>query len=259
MGFETITLERKEKVALLTLNRPPMNPMNRRMYEEILEACRSLSGDGETKVLVITAAGSKAFSAGLDVKEVEGMELGEIRDFLALAREAYMSVERMKIPVIAAINGMALGGGLELALCCDLRFCSKEATLGQPEINLGIIPGGGGTQRLPRLIGPSRAKALLFSGEIIDAEKALELGIVDRVFEGPKLMDETLGFASKLAEKPRVALQMMKAAVDNGLRMDLPTALQYESECFIITFLSEDGREGLRSFVERRKPQFKDK
>jgi len=165
----------------------------------------------------------------------------EMREIVDLARLAYCGVEGLSRPTIAAINGMALGGGLELALCCDFRFASEEATFGQPEINLGIAPGGGGTQRLPRLIGPSKAKELLFTGETIGAQRALELG------------------PQKMAQKPLVALQALKTAVERGLEMSLDAALVFEGECFLMAYTSEDGREGLRAFTERRKPDFKDR
>lgn len=259
MGYETIILEKKEGIATLTLNRPPMNPMNRRMYEELIQASGELDADPETKVVVITGAGERAFAAGLDVKDVEGKSLVEILDFLACSGSSYAKVAAIGKPVIAAINGFALGGGLELAMRCDLRIASDKASFGQPEINLGIIPGGGATQLLPRLIGASRGKEILFTGEAIDAHKALELGLVSKVVPAEKLMEEVMVLAATIAAKPAVALKMAKLAVDHGLNMDLNSALTYEKECFILSFTSEDGREGLRAFVEKRRPNYQDK
>ncbi len=258
MGYETLILEIKEGVALVTLNRPPYNPLSPILYRELFLLCEELERDKDAKVAVFTGGG-KAFSTGLDVKEVEGKSSVQMREIVDLARKAYCGVERLRMPTIAAIRGMALGGGMELALCCDFRFASEDARFGQPEINLGIIPGGGATQRLPRLIGPSRAKELLFTGEVIGARRALELGLVDRVVPDQNLMDEVMSFARQLASKPRVALEALKVAISRGMEMPLEAALVFEGECFLQAYTSEDGREGLRAFMEKRKPEFKDR
>jgi enoyl-CoA hydratase len=259
MGYETIIFEKKERVAIVTLNRPPMNPLNRLMYEELAQVSGALTADPEVKAVVITGAGDKAFAAGLDVKEVEGKSLPEMMDFSACSRDASERVAAIEKPVIAAINGLCLGGALELALCCDLRIASEGARFGQPEITLGIIPGGGATQRLPRLIGAARAKELLFTGDMFDAQTALQLGLVSRVVPADKLMEEVMALATSIAAKPAVALKMVKLAVDHGINMDLSSALIYEGECFSLSYTSEDGREGLRAFIEKRKPHFKDR
>jgi enoyl-CoA hydratase len=260
MGYETIILEKKkERVAIVTLNRPPMNPLNRRLYEELMQAAEELDADPEVKVVVLTGGGDKAFAAGLDVKDVEGKSLADVIEFQAFSAAAAAKVAVIGKPVIAAINGLALGGGLELALRCDIRIASDKAVMGQPEINLGIIPGGGATQLLSRLIGVARAKELFFTGDTFKADRALELGVVNRVVPADKLLDEALALAAKLAEKPAIALKMIKLAVDHGINMDLNSALLYEGECFALAYVSEDGREGLRAFVEKRKPNFKDR
>jgi enoyl-CoA hydratase len=258
MAYETIILEKKGRVATITLNRPPMNPLNRRLYEEIGQAAEELNADPEVKVVIITGAGEKAFAAGLDVKEVEGKSVTEMKDFWACSRDAASRVAGIEKPVIAAINGLALGGGLELTLCCDLRIAAEGASFGQPEVTLGIIPGGGGTQRLPRLIGAARAKELLFTGAMIDAETALGMGLVNKVVPPAKLMEEVMTLATTIAAMPAVALKMIKHAVDHGINMDLNSALIYEGENFMLSYTSEDGREGLRAFVEKRKPKYKD-
>jgi enoyl-CoA hydratase len=258
MAYETIILEKKGRVATITLNRPPMNPLNRRMYEEFGQAADELNADPEVKVVIITGAGEKTFAAGLDVKEVEGKSVTEMKDFWACSRDASARVAAIEKPVIAAINGLALGGGLEIALCCDLRIASEGARFGQPEVTLGIIPGGGGTQRLSRLIGAARAKELLFTGEMFDAQAALHMGLVSKVVPPDTLMEEATALATTIAAMPAVALKMIKHAVDHGINMDLNSALTYEGECFILSYTSEDGREGLRAFVEKRKPNFKD-
>jgi enoyl-CoA hydratase len=259
MAYETIILEKKERVATITLNRPPMNPLNRQMYEELGQVAEELNADPEVKVVIITGAGDKAFAAGLDVKEVEGKSVIEMKDFWACSRDASSRLAGIEKPVIAAINGLALGGGLELALCCDLRIASEGTRFGQPEVTLGIIPGGGGTQRLPRLIGAARAKELLFTGAMIDAQAALGMGLVSKVVPADKLMEEITALATTIAAMPAVALKMIKHAVDHGINMDLNSALIYEGESFMLSYTSEDGREGLRAFVEKRKPSYKDK
>ena len=259
MAHETIILEKKERVATITLNRPPMNPLNRRMYEELGQVAEELNADPEIKVVIITGSGDKAFAAGLDVKEVEGKSVTDMKDFWACSRDASARVAGIEKPVIAAINGLALGGGLEMALCCDLRIASEGVRFGQPEVTLGIIPGGGGTQRLSRLIGAARAKELLFTGEMFDAQTALQMGLVSRIVPADKLIEEVTALATTIAAMPAVALKMIKHAVDHGINMDLNSALIYEGESFMLSYTSEDGREGLRAFVEKRKPNYKDK
>jgi len=258
MAYETIILEKKERIATITLNRPPMNPLNRKMYEEIGQVAEELSADPEVKVVIITGAGEKAFAAGLDVKEVEGKTVTDMKDFQAFSRDASAQVAAIEKPVIAALSGLALGGGLELALCCDLRIAAEGTRFGQPEVTLGIIPGGGGTQRLPRLIGAARAKELFFTGAMIDAQTALEMGLVNKIVPADKLMEEAVALATTIATMPAVALKMIKQAVDHGINMDLNSALIYEGESFMLSYTSEDGREGLRAFVEKRKPSYKD-
>jgi enoyl-CoA hydratase len=259
MAYKTITLEKRETAAVVTLNRPPMNPLNRTMYGELAQVSEELDADPGVKVVVITGSGDKAFAAGLDVVDVEGKSLADILKFQAFSGMASAKVAAIGKPVIAAINGLALGGGLELALRCDIRIASDKAVMGQPEVNLGIIPGGGATQLLSRLIGTARAKELFFTGDTFKADRALELGIVSRVVPADKLMEEAMALAAGLAKKPAVALKMIKLAVDNGINMDLGSALAYEGECFVLSFMSEDGREGMRAFVEKRKPQYKDR
>ncbi len=257
MSYKTILLEKKDGVAVITLNRPPMNPLNEELFVELKDAIDALDADDDVGCVVITGAGDKAFSAGADVKDMMGRDVRGAMAFPERAREAFLAIESCGKAVIAAINGFAFGGGCELALSCDFRFASDKAKIGQPEINLAITPGGGGTQRLPRLIGPSKAKMLLFTGDIISAEEALRIGLVDRVFSADRLMDETMEFAKKIASKPKLALRLIKQAVNNGLGMDLLTALKYETECFIVSYFSEDGKEGLSAFVEKREPKYK--
>lgn len=255
--YENLRVEKIEKVLLVTLNRPPYNPLSSALYREIMELSREVESSDGVKVMVITGS-EKAFSTGLDVKEVEGKSVVEMAKIGDLSRIAQNALAEVPIPTIAAIRGLAVGGGLELALCCDFRFAAEDARFGQPELNLGIIPGGGATQRLPRLIGLSKARELMFTGQIVDAKRALEIGLVDRLYPADKLLEETLAFAKELSSKPLVALKALKRAINKGIEMPLESALVYEGQCFLQTFVSEDGREGLRAFVEKRKPEFKD-
>jgi enoyl-CoA hydratase len=259
MSYEFITLEKKNRIATVTINHPPVNSLNRKTYEEIGQVSKELSSDPEVKVVILTAAGEKAFAAGLDLKEVAGKSVNEMKEFCSVSKNASDALAAIEKPVIAAINGMALGGGLEIALCCDIRIAAEGARFSQPELGLGIIPGGGATQRLARLIGASKAKELFFVGNMFDAKTAFELGIINKVVPNDKLMEEANVLAANISEKSAVALKMAKLAVDNGLNMDLQAGLQYEADCFIHTYVSEDGREGIKAQLEKRKPQFKDK
>ncbi len=259
MSYEFITLEKKDRIATITLNRPPMNPLSRRTYEEIEKASKDANADPEVKVVILTAAGEKMFAAGLDVKDVAGKTKEEITGIWTASKNASATLAAVEKPVIAAINGMILGGGLELALCCDIRIAVEKARFGQPELNLGIIPGGGATQRLTRLIGPSKAKELFFTCDMFDAKTALELGIINKIVPADKLMEEANALGARIAEKSAVALRLVKLAVDKGLDMELSSGLQYEGECFIDCYLSDDGCEGIAAFLENRKPQFNDR
>ena len=259
MSYEFITLEKKDRIATITLNHPPVNSLNRKAYEEIGQVSKELSSDPEVKVIILTAAGEKFFAAGLDIKEVANKSQAEMKEIWAASRDASATLAAVEKPVIAAMNGMALGGGLELALCCDIRIAAEGVRFSQPELSLGIIPGGGATQRLTRLIGASKAKELFFTGVMLDAKTALELGIISKAVPADKLMEEASALAASIAEKPAVALKMTKLAVDNGLNMDLKAGLEYEGDCFMHAYLSEDGREGINAQLEKRKPEFKDK
>ncbi|HOP85507.1 MAG TPA: enoyl-CoA hydratase-related protein [Syntrophorhabdaceae bacterium] len=258
MGYETIILEKDAPVGIIKLNRPPVNPLSVKSYLEIYDAICELEKDESIGAIIITGNGEKAFAAGLDVKDVMGKSAVETLDFLWSApRKAFDKLTGIEKPTIAAIFGLALGGGCEVALCCDLRIASEDAVIGLPEINLGIMPGSGATQRLPRLIGVTKAKEMLFTGDTINAQEAYRIGLVNKVVPKEKLMEEAMTLAKKLAAKPRAALGLIKRCVDNGLNMDLPSGLTLEMDSFAIAFTSEDGREGINAFVEKRKPVFK--
>jgi len=259
MGYETILFEQEGPVGILKFNRPNvLNALNKQVFSELILVLDAIEKERMPKVLTLTGTGEKAFIAGTDITEMENLTSFEARVFASLARRAIDKLESLDRPVIAAINGFALGGGCELAMACDIRIASERAKLGQPEINLGIIPGSGGTQRLARLVGSSKAKELIFTGELVDAQTAFDMGLVDRVVPHEQLMEEAKRIAAKISGKSKVALALAKSAVNRGLDVDLRTALNYEIECFAQCFASEDQKEGMRAFLEKRKANFID-
>ncbi|WP_227935142.1 enoyl-CoA hydratase/isomerase family protein [Alkalihalobacillus deserti] len=243
-------------VATVYLNRPPYNPLNTQLYQEMASLFEELEKNPLVRAIIITGKGDRAFAAGADINEMMNLNGAEMLEMSRVSRAAYDKVEAIKKPVIAAVNGLALGGGCELALACDFRICSSNTKFGLPEINLGIIPGGGGTQRLPRLVGQSKAKELLFFGEMIDSERAVEVGLVNKSVELEDLLSEATRWAEKLAEKPSIAMQMLKKSINQGASVDLQSGLDLEAACFGNAFASEDRKEGMQSFVDKRKPQF---
>ena len=259
MPYKTILFNKQNDIAVITLNRPPMNPLSKRVYKELGQAIDELKEDTSVKAVILTGAGEKAFAAGVDVTEIIDLSVLEMHEFCLLSMETQSKLENMDKPTIAAINGLALGGGCELAMACDFRVAADNARFGQPEINLGIIPGGGGTQRLPRLIGLARAKELLYLGDMIDAEIAERYGLVNRVVPQADLMDEAITMAKRLAAKPSVAMQVMKNTVNTGINLDLDSATAYEIRNFLVTFASEDRVEGMKGLLEKRKPVFQGK
>lgn len=254
--YDSLLLERKGKIGIITFNRPEaLNALNREAFLELNRLLDEVDEDKHIRVIIITGQGEKAFIAGTDIAEMQDMAPDQARDFALLAKSAIDKIEALGKPVIAAINGFALGGGCEVALACDLRIASQNARLGQPEITLGIIPGSGGTQRLQRLIGISRAKELIFTGEVIDAENALEIGLVNRVVPLASLLEEAEKIATKMAMHGEVALRLAKAAIHWGSRVSLAEGLQYEIECFSQCFATRDQKEKMRAFLGKRKAQ----
>jgi len=257
MQLENVLFEKRGRVAIITVNRPDkLNALNVRTRQEILAALDQAGSDDEIRVVVITGAGEKAFVAGADINEFAGKTALQQREVMK-GRRAFDAMEDFPKPVIAMINGFALGGGCELALACDIRIASSKARLGQPEIKLGIIPGGGGTQRLTRLIGEGKAMELILTGDMIGAEEARQLGLVNHVVAPEELEARTMELANRIAEMSPVALAMAKQAVKNAARLDLRAGLDAEVDLFSLCFSSEDKEEGVRAFLEKRKPEFK--
>jgi len=258
MTYETLLIEKEGAVVVIKMNRPPVNPLSAKAYIEMYDVLCALEADETVRAVVVTATGEKAFAAGLDIKDVMGKTVSEILNFQQnVSKRCLDKLSGLGKPTIAAVFGLALGGGAEVALCCDMRIASETAVFGLPEVNLGIMAGSGGTQRLPRLIGAAKAKELLFMGDTITAEEAFRIGLVNRVVPKEKLMEEVMAVAQKLAAKPVVALNLIKSAVDQGLNTDLASGLMLEMQSFILAFTSEDGREGISAFVEKRKPNYK--
>jgi enoyl-CoA hydratase len=257
--YETIKLEKRGAVAVLTINRPDkLNALNSTVHAEGVAALDELKQDETVRVLVITGAGEKAFIAGADISEFAGQTPVTQRN-LFYGRSLFNSLDVFPKPVIAMINGFCLGGGNELAMACDLRIASEKARFGQPEINLGIICGGGGTQRLTKLIGETKAMELILTGDMIDAATALNLGLVNYVYAPEELETKTMELANKIAEKSPIALQMSKEAVKLASRSNLDEGLRREVDLFAICFSTEDKEEGVSAFLEKRKPVFKGK
>ncbi|QQS46060.1 MAG: enoyl-CoA hydratase/isomerase family protein [Acidobacteriota bacterium] len=254
---ENILLDRQGRIAKITINRPDkLNALNIRTRQELAEALDELRADDDIRVVIITGAGEKAFVAGADINEFAGRTAVQQRAVMK-AKSIFTAAEEFPKPLIAMINGFCLGGGCELALACDIRIAGEKARFGQPEINLGIIPGGGGTQRMTRLIGEGMAMQLVLTGEMIDAREALRLGLVNEVHPTDQLEAKTIEMASKIAEKSPVALAMAKTSVKNAARMNLREGLDSEVDLFALCFSSEDKEEGVRAFIEKRKPDFK--
>lgn len=260
MDFKNLLIETAAGVATLTINRPQaLNALNSEVLTELASALYQLEYDPAVKVVVLTGAGEKAFVAGADIKEMAGMNSFEGHQFALKGQHVMMAMEKMKTPVIAAVNGFALGGGLELALACDFIYASERAKLGFPEVTLGIIPGFGGTQNLARLIGKSRANELIFTGKMITADKALAWGIVNELFPPEGLLTKARETAAAIAGAGTLGVAYAKNAIANGLNMVKEDGFRYEASLFGVLFATEDQKEGMGAFVEKRKAEFKGK
>jgi enoyl-CoA hydratase len=253
-GYETLLLERRERIAIITVNRPDKrNALNIKTREEGAALLEELRNDDSVGVVVFTGAGDKAFIAGADIGEFAGRTAMMQRDVMT-ARSLFTAFDTFPKPVIAMINGYCLGGGCELALACDIRIASETASFGQPEINLGIIPGGGGTQRLTRLVGEGKAMELILSGDIIDAKAAYEIGLVNHVFPADQLEAKTMEIANRIASKSPIALSLAKEAVKLASHSNLDEGLRREVDLFALCFSTADKDEGVSAFLEKRKP-----
>jgi len=252
---DVVTVSVAEGIATIRLDRPPMNALNAQVQEELRAAAQAATADDSVRA-VIVYGGEKVFAAGADIKEMATMSFAGMAARAPELSSAFDTIARIPKPVVAAVNGYALGGGCELALACDWRVVAEDAKLGQPEINLGIIPGAGGTQRLGRLIGPARAKDLVMSGRMVAADEALRIGLVDRVVPAAEVYDAARELVARYVTGPALALRAAKAAVDGGLSMDLAAGLAWESQLFASLFATEDKVEGMAAFVEKRRPKF---
>jgi enoyl-CoA hydratase len=250
----------KAAISTLTVNRPAaLNALNREVLEDITRVVRDIRHDASVRVLIVTGAGDRAFVAGADIAAMSKMSAPEGLEFSRLGHRVMSSLEDLPIPVIAAVNGFALGGGTELALACDLIVASEKARFGQPEINLGLIPGFGGTQRLPHRIGHAKARELIMTGEMLDAKAALELGLAVAVVAPDQLMAAARALAEKLASKSAFALRQAKAALRAAATMEEDAGLRFEQEAFGVVFASEDRVEGTEAFVAKRPPAWRHK
>ncbi len=256
MSYETLLVGIADQVATITVNRPDKrNALNAAVRREVVEALDALRANPEVRVVVITGAGEKAFIAGADIGEFAERTPLEQRQAME-GRRLFEEIAAFPKPTIAMINGFALGGGCEVALACDLRIAARSARLGQPEVKLGILPGGGSTQRLPRLVGLGRALRLILTGEAITAEEAERIGLVDQVVDDMELAERTGALARLIAGYSPVTLKLIKDAVRATMEMPLSAGLQYERELFVTAFASEDRSEGVRAFLEKRAPEF---
>jgi enoyl-CoA hydratase/carnithine racemase len=257
---EFIRTKIEERVALVTIDRPPVNALNAKAMAELAEAMTELASDPQVKVVVLTGEGKNhTFIAGADVKEIARLQSGPEAESVAQKGQAVIrSIEKMQKPVIAAINSVCLGGGNELAMACHLRVASDRARFGQPEINLGIIPGFGGTQRLARLVGPSKARELILTGDMITAQEAFRIGLVDRVVPDGELLRQALGLAKKIASRSAVAIAHAQEAIREGLEKSLEEGLAHEARLFGKVAESQDMKEGVQAFLEKRQPKFLD-
>ncbi len=259
MTYEKILLEVNEGIGILTLNQPEVrNALDPQTWSEIRQGIREYRLNQDVRVVIITGAGGKAFASGANIKTLS--ERKALETIESEAQDVLNEVENLNKPVIAAIDGFALGGGCELSMACDIRIATSRSKLGQPEVNLGVIPGGGGTQRLQRLVGIGKAKELIFTGDIISAQVAKDIGLVNQIVEEPeKLMETAMAMAKKILSKGPVAVSLAKAAINLGANTDIQSGLLFEKYAQTVLFSTEDRIEGTTAFLEKRKPSFKGK
>lgn len=257
---DLLLVEPKNQTVILTLNRPTvMNCLNFDLLYAVRDQIDALQYDNRLRTVIITGSGEKAFCAGADLKERASLTPDEVKKFILTIRNLLTAIQNLNKPVISAINGIALGGGTEIALASDIRVASTTAQMGLTETRLAIIPGGGGTQRLPRIIGVAKAKELIFTGRRVDAAEALDIGLVNKICEPAALMDTCMEMADMISETGPIAVEMAKYAIDKGIETDLATGLAIESNAYRVTIPTEDRIEGLTAFREKRKPVYKGK
>lgn len=257
MDFNHLLFERKGNIGILSINRPEaLNALNSNVLKELDEAIDMIEVDEKVHILIITGEG-RAFVAGADIGEMKDMNILEARRFAEKGLKVFRKIELMEKPVIAAVNGFALGGGCELSMCCDIRIASEKAKFGQPEVGLGIIAGFAGTQRLARLVGIGKAKELIFTSEMIDAKEAYEIGLVNKVVPAEKLMEVSMNMAEKITKNGQIAVRFAKTAINKGIETDLETGMSIEKDLFALCFGTEDQKEGMDAFLEKRKPNYK--
>lgn len=257
--FETIIYEKRDNVAWIVLNRPRvLNAQNEQMRRELVQALEDARDDEAICVIIVTGSGDRAFSAGADISEFPVQAPADYIKYKGRT-SVYELIREIPKPVIAAVNGLALGGGCELAMACDIVIAAENAEFGQPEIRVGVIPGGGGTQLLPRLIGEKRAKELIFTGHFLSAEEAFKLGMVNKVVPRDKLKEAVEEFVQELLKRSPIILKLAKMAVNKSLETTLWTGMSYERDLFALCFSTEDQKEGARAFLEKRKPIYKGK
>ena len=260
MMYKYLLLEKEDGIGILYINRPDaMNALNTGVLEEIIQAVGEISRDNEIQVLIITGAGDKSFVAGADIKEMHGLTAVEGREFGYIGQAAFRAIEKLEKPVIAAVNGFALGGGCELAMAADIRLASEKAKFGQPEVGLGITPGFGGTQRLPRLVGEGRAMELILTANTINAEEAYRIGLVNHIYPAADLLDEARKMARKIMANAPLAVKYAMSAVNKGLQTDIDTGMAIEADLFGICFATEDQKAGMGAFLNKEKASFKAK
>lgn len=258
--YKTLIYEKKDTIGVLTINRPEkLNALSNELIDELAQFLDDMENDEELRILVITGAGEKAFVAGADIQELVDRDALLGRKVSRTRQEIFSRIENLPIPVIAAVNGYALGGGLELALACSIRICSDRAQFGAPEVKLGIIPGDGGTQRLPRLVGLGRAMEIVLTGDFIDAQEAYRIGLVNQVISHDELMEKAMDLAQKIAKRPPLAVRYAKEAVNRSQEGDTTSGYALESYLHALTCTTEDKKEGVKAFLEKRKGTFKGK
>lgn len=254
MELKNVLLQKEGNVALVTINRPKaLNALNSETLKELDIVIDEIANSEDVFAVVLTGAGEKAFVAGADISEMKEMNVLQGRNFAILGNKVFRKLETLEIPVIAAVNGFALGGGCELSMACDIRIASEKAKFGQPEAGLGITPGFGGTQRLARLVGMGMAKEMIYSTRLINAEKALQIGLVNSVVAPEALLDEAKKLAGEIASKAPVAVKLCKQAINRGMQVDMDTAIMIEAEVFGECFSTEDQTDAMTAFVEKRK------